>query len=1004
MEPSTQEDSLIFASETRKRAPQWLWLDPPAKLDAVDDTLIDRSGSVDEDSFLFSKSGSSPQISRMYSEKSLQEHLRRGYDTLGDTQVIRRHILDSEPLFAEIGLQNALPYKDTQVILREDNNGPDMADTQVISNKNGAHTNDIADTQVIGPLKPSLRRQGSSFSGRLAHSIDNLGSGQNTQGEGSPTQTLAHLPAGQDLDDTQKIPDKRGSFAADTQADAPIENSSGVWPDGGPGTRKVPKLGSDLTRPTLLLASGLHQLQLLSQSAYDATQHDRNAEIALIDSSPTKVAETVPNEAPNVAHETSGADYKNAAREMSHIYSETVENGPIERSMNDENDNNDVTMKPHQNQPPSVNSQDTDGAGSVTFDVSFDDPPQLEPTTQVLNTQEEYIDEENAKPVDLSLKPIFLSSQNEDGKRRAFLGVESDVELDSMSHDETIVQKKRRRIALSSLSQSNGDKSKLSGSSLKVGEASVDGENRNNDKNENNNPFIEKRQADGEKSDLSSELEDISQDVNGIDLDALSKSEKQIEEKPPQTPTKLKFSGNLPDVVEPETWRENMPEISHRDIIKNPNGVWALHQFKKFPAKILKYGEIFSTVQFSANHQVEARNSDLHLLDICVGDTVQLKASHGDYLVVGLTFYTQESTIRCIRGYDTVILVKKTRLAAPSKEYMISLEDICMEMDQWALHQQRFHILDNGVDLLMDNYTLVREILCIDNLNKYHVSPAKIEHTLEKQHISPRKTAKELGRLDIFAGMLFFVTSIEGPRKDTLKEKIVANGGVFVDGEIKNKTVRKSSSQGLILAPKNLSAFKFAALLSDGPLRSAKYLQALTLGWPILADCFVDKVVENSAFLENWPVFLLPAGHSKHTRTMTNLDVYEFRAKLESEALLSDQLSNNSALLKGYTIVVLDLKQDSKMIDMCDFIFHAFGASGIKVVKNPRAVELQLRRNDASKCLVYDNSKNEFMDYRMSMSSALSQTKRRYGVVDWEWVVQCVISKYIWDPVEFVEV
>ncbi|KAF8002030.1 hypothetical protein HF325_002995 [Metschnikowia pulcherrima] len=125
---------------------------------------------------------------------------------------------------------------------------------------------------------------------------------------------------------------------------------------------------------------------------------------------------------------------------------------------------------------------------------------------------------------------------------------------------------------------------------------------------------------------------------------------------------------------------------------------------------------------------------------------------------------------------------------------MISLEDICMELDQWALHQQRFHILDNGVDLLMDNYTLVREILCIDNVNKYHVSPAKIEHTLEKQHISPRKAAKELGRLDIFAGMLFFVTSIEGPRKATLKEKIVANGGVFVDGEIKNKTVRKSSS------------------------------------------------------------------------------------------------------------------------------------------------------------------------------------------------------------------
>ncbi|GEQ69248.1 hypothetical protein JCM33374_g2919 [Metschnikowia sp. JCM 33374] len=1121
------------------------------------------------------------------------EPSRRGYDTLGDTQVISRHAYgiesDADSSFQEKHVPTS-PFQETQLV------APIYGTTQ---------SHEVPDTQVIGQLQPSpvrrlLRNSRLSYRTQDTDTIDDYGDTQDLSNNRTKTntnpQTLAQAPDLACIQDTQKILTPANSFPGDTQADLSPEGAARYACTEQPDTQVISRIdppngpkGPESSGSRLIFGGLSKQAPVLGASpppVYEETQQDSKPDI---DSSPTKYSSkyakhySQTNDGPPTLSTpdfiaTSPRHGGKSGQFGSQIQIHASSNGV------------DTTPPPSDREPsryapnsPELGSVDSPHGGSITFDVSFENESKLEPTTQVLNTQEEYMDTRYDKSVDLSIRPVFSSSQVEDGKRPLREGVQSDEDVDSPACDDSIVVQKRRRVVVSSSSQSNGATSKASGSSLRVSPVKFGGlrkpwESQNAQGTQRTQPNILSDQSqqnatdvndipddgdddldsvdpissrveqevrrdekmrgnseeilqNGEQTDSSSELDDMSQDIRGIDLDGFGVRAPEVVTKEgipiPNTPPKEDIStpntppkettpvsdatpkDNTPEDCSPEediqeeniqeenspkkdtprtpqkrgrkvptsspseldVLRDEMPTNSSSDVIVDANAVWALHQFKKFPAKVVEYGDVFSLVQFSNDVQAEARNSDLHLLDICIGDVVQLKMKVGDYVVVGLTFYTTRSTIRCIRGYDTVILTKKKRAGLTADpEFMMSLEDICMGLDQWLVHQSRFHIfpdsvglgsvgiasvgvdssgLKDCVDLLQDNYTLVRQLVDAGNSApaKHYAAPVSMDQKLETQYISPRKSAKEFvgvapRQSDVFNGMLFFVTSIEGARKEHLKEVILSNGGHFIDDEIKNVTIRESSFLGkLLLSSKTLTSFKFGALLADGYSRSAKYLQALTLGWPILADCFVDKVIENPQVLASWPVFLLPAGHSTHTGTVTNLDVYEFRSKFDSGSFLSEQLRNNSRLLSGYTILVLDRKQDNLMMDMCNFIFHAFGASGIKVLKNPKQVDAHLRKYGTEKpekaetaetkettsgqrghrgprYLVYDNSQGEYSKSHAKghpRGHARSQTvkaskksqavaKTKFGVVDWEWVVQCVISKYIWDPERYVEV
>lgn len=593
-------------------------------------------------------------------------------------------------------------------------------------------------------------------------------------------------------------------------------------------------------------------------------------------------------------------------------------------------------------------------------------PGETEPTTQVVNTQEELI--ESTPSVDLGCKPVFSSSQRDETKNDVSVveEIRTDEEEDTntMLIEDSVFRMKRKRKEASPV--------------LEISEPKSD-----------NFP----RKADWSQS--SSELEDISHDVMDIDLDMLCESSEQV-----VAPKKRRRNHVAATQAQTDVLTEEPLSTLVLDSVKNTNSVWAFSQFKHYPARVVDTrGDLLSFVEFADGARLEVKNSDLFILDLRVGDMVRVNGRAGEYVVTGLTT-TGVDAFACVRGFDTAFLAKKGRHNAHGKEFPALLTECFMEISQWALHQQTFQLMCNGVDLVQENFGVIRTLLS---------SMARVDKGLESKS-SPRKLALEPRplRSRLLEGVFFFVTSIEGERKDQLLELITANGGVFIDDEIK-QYVSCSSDGRLGLFLKTLSGFKFGALLADGHSRSAKYLQALALGWPILADCFVDQALLDPLLLENWPVFLLPAGLSHYTNGIKSMDILAFRNNFNDKVDMNLQLSNNADLLAAHSILVLNRKQDSKTLDMCGFIFHAFGASSLTLFDSAGEIDAYLQTHTVLNVLVYDNNTGEFSKAHAKKRKKASRsntmtTEAQVAVIDWEWVVQCVISGYVWKPSSYVEV
>lgn len=669
-----------------------------------------------------------------------------------------------------------------------------------------------------------------------------------------------------------------------------------------------------------------------------------------------------------------------------------------------------------------------------------------EPTTQVLNTQEELIDE---KPdsVDLGHKPVFSSGQN-DGKLRSDLSIISNeddfrnkTENELLCEDSVFQYKKRRRLAgfvesdnesvegeestsstgkgyanglgcenpqpvISSgqsetqantqpsqtHSESKTEESLLSSDKLAENQTLEQGENGSLSNGKPRSATASRSVSSSPKpaiadlvprkyawSQSSSELEDVSHDVHSLDLDALPGGPDDFEDSTDRitVPAKRRRTEIPPTQSQKAELRDGDVENLFLDAIAEPSAVWAFSQFKLYPARVLRSGDGVSYIEFADLAQ-EAKNSDLYLLDVRLGDVVHVIQAPGEYEVTGMVAVNAESPFKCIRGYDTLYLAKKGR---KRKEIAVPLSRVYMEVGEWALHQQKFHIWHDDIDLVQENFAVVKNLL-----------PRVLDET--QPQITPAKS--QALQSNLLQGMVFFVTSIEGDRKARLADMILHNGGVFIDDQIKHYATRSTRDDGsLYLSLAKLGDFRFGALLADGYSRSAKYIQALALGWPVLADCFVEQALKDPAMLDHWPVFLLPAGHSLYTNVVRSMDVYEFRNKCERKIALSGQFTNNSHLLAAHQIVILNRNQDARTLDMCRFVFHAFGASLLHECLTVGEINKFLRAGHLSNALVYDNASREYFQSRKRAKLRLA-----VGVIDWEWVVQCAISGYIWPRVQ----
>jgi len=642
--------------------------------------------------------------------------------------------------------------------------------------------------------------------------------------------------------------------------------------------------------------------------------------------------------------------------------------------------------------------------------------PLDEPTTQVLNTQEDLFDE--ISEVDLGHKPVYSSGQNEEKLQSQLSIVSNDedmrLEENNMLYEDSVFQHKRKRRRMESELETYINDEEGHGDNMKSPTPEIH--------DSINEEFQEKPTAHKLAwSQSSSELEDVSHDVQDLDLNAFTNMEdydesndkilvptKRRRNEIPATQSQksqsqishLERSQQEKSLSEAKTYaskmdlREEYLDTLDLQAIQNPKAVWAFSQFKHYPARVLEAGETMSLIEFADLAQVEMKNTDIYLMDLRVGDVVHLIQNFGEYIVTGLAEVYPDADFRCIRGYDTVYLTKKGRHNA-GKEVQVPISDVYMEVGEWASHQQKHHIFHEQIDLILENFGVVKGLIG---------TPHEVQDYPLCVKTSPKKLTDANGkslRSNLFQGMVFFVTSIEGERKDKLAEVITTNGGVFIDDEIKHYTMLERSADGrLLLSLTKFDGFHFGALLADGYSRSAKYLQALALGWPILAESFIEQAISNPDMLDNWQVYLLPAGQSLFTNGVKSLEIFDFRMNCAKEISMNSQLGNNLHLLASYNLVVLNKKQDARTLDMCGFIFHAYGAQSLKECLNVLEIKSVVQNRNLKNILVYDNAAKEYTASQTKKTVRRSQKLKHttIGIIDWEWVVQCVISGYVWQP------
>lgn len=635
-----------------------------------------------------------------------------------------------------------------------------------------------------------------------------------------------------------------------------------------------------------------------------------------------------------------------------------------------------------------------------------------EPTTQVFNTQDSFSAEiEKAKSPDLGVRPVLLSSQHRGSLQTGKTLHDGDLSI--ISNDD---ESPRGVFYEDSLFRHRG-------------------------------MFNKRNYVEHSPSESSSELEDIPDDVRTSQLDILTKDgvfssfknghiangdtiqeteefhrlekddniahENDMDTDPDDSvvkvniPKKRRFNlliGTQSQEKPTAIHEEELPILDFRSISRS-DVVWVFTQFKHFPGRvILPISDMTSLVEFSDGVQLETKHTDMFILDVRIGDLVHTLVKKGTFVVTGLALINPQSSLMTSRSFDTVYLAKKGKHNVPCGEpFPANVATLYMDLSHWALHQTKFQLLYNDVDLIQVNYFPI-------NTEEEQMELAETKSMLMTEgstRTSPRKLASRKGGGGLFSGMLFFVTSIEENRKSRLSDLIHRNGGVLIDDEIKQflSFYEDSEDEGrLKIALKQFGDFKFGALLSDGYSRSAKYLQALALGWPILADSFIDQALGDPKLVDQWFVFLLPAGQSQYTNSLKSHEAFEFRSNWMQQKDLSHQLSLNGHFLTTAEVLILEKKQDVKVFEMCQFIFHAFGARTLRSFSTVHELQNFVdARSVLRSYLVYDNEK-ELLEVltnkpRTSKKDSIFEESNEFGIVDWEWVVQSVISNHIWPPV-----
>lgn len=485
---------------------------------------------------------------------------------------------------------------------------------------------------------------------------------------------------------------------------------------------------------------------------------------------------------------------------------------------------------------------------------------------------------------------------------------------------------------------------------------------------------------------------------------------------------------NLPHLLREEL----LSVLTERDIVFK-GGVWALYNLRVYSGILLNLGDEILEVEFEEG-TYQIKNEDLHLLDIRIGDTIRVKSKVAKFTVTGLKKTLNDNlngnSICCVRGYDSVLLKRQNTKAKSFSEIEVPLAECWMEIGDLMKHQQGNAMLIKGKTRsqfesfgeLCDEIAGTDPSVSIANAvaSSPMADPESSPLKGQKSKSSPIKSLRT-EETKLFSGRLFIITSVSG-NKQALCDVILRNGGAILEGFEKYLRCIVDDGGIRITIDGQFAHYRFACVVSTSYCRSAKYLQALALGWPVVSDAYIFDSIRNANNLESWCAYLLPSGKSKYLGdAVKSMDIYPFRKNYENECTLDEQLCLNSNLLVGINVLILKQNMSNMVLETAVFIFHAFGAKTLNYIVDVGEISstianIKEAEGSGNKILVFEvgttvrksveNSFDVPEPARITRSrsgiaqklAAIEQNVAKVGFVDWEWLVQCVISTHIWEP------
>lgn len=391
----------------------------------------------------------------------------------------------------------------------------------------------------------------------------------------------------------------------------------------------------------------------------------------------------------------------------------------------------------------------------------------------------------------------------------------------------------------------------------------------------------------------------------------------------------------------------------------NENAVWATWNIKLYPGLIKERGRHLLDVQF-ADGVYLIKNEDIYPLHLTVGDKIHTRSGVTPFIVTQLSYDTDNDDIVTIEGFNSVCIERnngKTR-SNLQQPRVVPLSQCWLDLGEWLVQHQAHSF---AASMMLTNVT---------------VSPIKALLRKNNQNVPPLMKPKTSQGL--FAGTVFCFTFLDDDIREPLVEQVESNGGWYVPQDLHDFL---EYHKGKFHVPDKCGTLKLAAVVARSYCRSAKYLEAVALGWPVVSDQYISDCVAEKAVIDDWPAYLLPAGELSALHKLVKLlDVYRFRLAYDAHQTLNENAAFNQTIMKGYTVVLIAHKVRNPELPL--FMLRAFGAI-VEFCTDLRKVTTY----DPTHLLVYGEHDNQSTRRSKSKNPMIT-----VGVIDWEWVVQTAIS------------